>query len=72
LLDHAAALQYQNAMPDDDKANETQRGALIAAAAVVVLMIVGLFLAHSLSASSRLQDCLMSGRTNCAPIQSPN
>ena len=59
-------------MPDDDKANGGQRGALIAAGAVVVLMIVGLLLAHSLSASSRLQDCLMTGRTNCAPIQSPN
>jgi hypothetical protein len=55
-------------MPDDDKEDAGQRCTLIAAGAVVVLLVVGLLLAHELSASSRLQDCLMSGRTNCAPV----
>ena len=37
-------------------------------AIAVVLLIVGLWLAHELSATSKMQDCLMSGRTNCNVI----
>jgi hypothetical protein len=36
-----------------------------------VLLVVGVWLAHELTAASRLQDCLMSGRTNCNTIQTP-
>ena len=36
--------------------------------APVVLFAVGWFLARELYASGKLEDCLMSGRTNCAPI----
>jgi hypothetical protein len=28
----------------------------------------GIFLIHELGRAARLQDCVMSGRTNCAPI----
>jgi hypothetical protein len=35
----------------------------------VVLLVVGLWLAHELSAASKMQDCLMSGRTNCNVIE---
>jgi hypothetical protein len=34
----------------------------------VVLLVVGLWLAHELTAASKMQDCLMSGRTNCNVI----
>lgn len=34
----------------------------------VVLFAVGWFLARELYVSGKLEDCLMSGRTNCAPI----
>jgi hypothetical protein len=34
----------------------------------VVLLVVGLWLAHQLTATSKMQDCLMSGRTNCNVI----
>ena len=36
---------------------------------VLVLVIVGLFLVRVLKKQSELEDCLMSGRTNCAPIE---
>ncbi len=41
---------------------------------VVAVLVVGggLFLTMKLREMSRLQDCLMSGRTNCAPIETPN
>ena len=34
-----------------------------------MLFLVGWLLAHELYASGKLEDCLMSGRTNCAPIE---
>ena len=33
-----------------------------------LLIAVGWILVQKLGASARMQDCLMSGRTNCAPI----
>jgi hypothetical protein len=37
---------------------------------IVVLVLAGYLLLEKLSAVSALQDCVMSGRTNCAPIES--
>ena len=45
-----------------------RRGAMAGLAIAVVLLAVGLWLAHALTASSKMQDCLMSGRTNCNVI----
>jgi hypothetical protein len=38
-------------------------------AIAVVLLAVGLWLARELTAASKMQDCLMSGRTNCNVIE---
>jgi hypothetical protein len=59
-------------MANDDHRPGNSRGPLIAIGAVVLILIVALILVHELSASSRLQDCLLSGRTNCAPIEQSN
>lgn len=45
-----------------------RRGAIAGLAVAVVLLVLGLWLAHELTASSKMQDCLMSGRTNCNVI----
>ena len=45
------------------------RGVLVALLVVVVLAAGGIWLANHIRASARLQDCVMSGRTNCAPVQ---
>jgi hypothetical protein len=45
------------------------RRSLIALGVVVVLFVVGWLLAHELYVGGKLEDCLMSGRTNCAPIE---
>ena len=42
-----------------------RRGAIVGLAIAVILLVVGLWLAHKLTATSKMQDCLMSGRTNC-------
>jgi hypothetical protein len=33
------------------------------------ILAFGLWLAHDLTSASQLQDCLMSGRTNCNTIE---
>ncbi len=58
-------------MPDPDQQNQGQRGPLIALGVVVLIFVVGLWLTHELYERGKLEDCLMSGRTNCAPIQAP-
>jgi hypothetical protein len=47
----------------------SRRGALIGLLVAVVMLGVGLWLAHELTAANKLQDCLMSGRTNCNVIE---
>lgn len=55
------------AMTDPEKA-ESRRPAIAGLIIAVVLLVVGLWLARELTASSKMQDCLMSGRTNCNVI----
>jgi hypothetical protein len=46
------------------------RGPAIAGLVIAALLLVaGLWLAHELTAASKLQDCVMSGRTNCNVIE---
>jgi hypothetical protein len=49
-----------------------RRRAAVAGLIVTILLIVGgLLLVHVLGSTGKLQDCVMSGRTNCTPIDSP-
>ncbi len=54
--------------PEQEQAG-SQRRALAGLAIAVVLLLVGLWLAHELTAASEMQDCLMTGRTNCNVIE---
>ncbi len=54
-------------MNSDDE-EPPRRGPMIALVVIVLLVAAGLWLTQHLSAVSKIQDCLMSGRTNCAPI----
>jgi hypothetical protein len=51
-------------MPDPDQGG-SRRGAIAGLAIAIVLLALGLWLARELTATSKMQDCLMSGRTNC-------
>jgi hypothetical protein len=55
----------------DDGADERRSAALIGLIIVLALAIAGVVLVRELREKSRLEDCLMSGRTNCAPIEAP-
>jgi hypothetical protein len=57
--------------PDDSlpsRPQGTRYGPLIALAVVVLLAGVGWVVVERLMAMSRTQDCVMSGRKNCAPV----
>jgi hypothetical protein len=54
-------------LPDPEQTG-SKRGAIAGLAIAAVLLVVGLWLAHELTATSKMQDCLMSGRTNCNVI----
>jgi hypothetical protein len=58
-------------MTNQDEQDRSRRRSLIGLAVVVALFVVALLLVHELYQSEKLQDCLMSGRTNCAPIEAP-
>ena len=48
----------------------SNRSAIAALIVVALLVVGGLLLMQRIRASSALQDCVMSGRTNCAPVRS--
>jgi hypothetical protein len=54
---------------ESPRRNDSRRPAIAGLAIAVVLLAVGLWLAHELTAASKMQDCLMSGRTNCNVIE---
>jgi hypothetical protein len=61
------------AQPPDDQGGERSRsGAVIGLAVVLALVVAAVYLVHALRKESQLEDCLMSGRSNCAPIETPS
>jgi hypothetical protein len=45
------------------------RRALVGLLAIVALIVAVLFIMQQLNQAARIQDCVASGRTNCAPIE---
>jgi len=58
--------------PRAPRTPDPRRRALLGLLVVLLLIAGGLVLTHVLRRVSQLQDCVMSGRTNCAPIDSPD
>ncbi len=55
-------------MSDGNGPNGTQRRSMIALGVVVVLFLVGWVLAREIYRNDQIEDCVMSGRTNCVPL----
>lgn len=55
---------------DDDESPDPppRHRAVIGLLLLAGLVVAVLFVVHQLQESARMQDCLASGRTNCAPI----
>jgi hypothetical protein len=54
---------------DEPEQGGGRGGAVAGLAIAVVLLGIGIWLAHQLTSASKMQDCLMSGRTNCNTIE---
>ena len=52
----------------DSQDSYSPRAVLIGLLVCVLLVLGGLFLVYALRDTSQLQDCLMQGRSNCAPV----
>ena len=64
------AREWKDGAAMNEREPKENRGPAIAGLAIaVILLAVGLWLARELTAASKMQDCLMSGRTNCNVIQ---
>jgi hypothetical protein len=57
--------------PPDDEGQSPRSRALIGLIVVAVLVVAAVYLVHALREESAREDCLMSGRSNCAPIDIP-
>jgi hypothetical protein len=53
----------------DPEQSDNRRGAIAGLIIAVLLLAAGVWLARDLTAASKMQDCLMSGRTNCNVIE---
>ena len=60
--------------PDHDNEGpaDPRLAALIGIIVVLVLAILAVVLIQQLGRQSKIQDCVMAGRTNCAPIEVPS
>ena len=55
--------------PPGPRGGDSRRGAIAGLLIAIVLLAIGIWLARDLTAASKLQDCVMSGRTNCNVIE---
>ena len=59
-------------MTNDDhnsrRQNTNRRASLVALGVVIVLFVIGWILTRELYSNSKIEDCVLSGRTNCVPI----
>jgi hypothetical protein len=57
--------------PADPPPPDPRRAGLMSLLIIAALVLGGLILVRVLRNASQLQDCILSGRTNCAPIEVP-
>jgi hypothetical protein len=50
---------------EDQEAANRQTASLAGVAITLLLLVVGLFLVHVLHDNAMIEDCLLSGRSNC-------
>jgi hypothetical protein len=48
--------------------NRNRRASLVALGVVIVLLVIGWIVTRELYSNSKIEDCVLSGRTNCVPI----
>ena len=56
---------------NDDDGGGNRRGALIGLLITALIVVAGYWLMTELRNQGKMEDCLMSGRSNCAPLDIP-
>ncbi|MGH8228596.1 MAG: hypothetical protein ACREU3_11970 [Steroidobacteraceae bacterium] len=64
-------LPHDEREPELPRMPDSRHAALVGLIITLLLVLGGVLLVHVLGRAAKLQDCVMSGRTNCAPITSP-
>ena len=49
----------------------SRKGPLAVLIILIALLAIGLFISRRLHEAAQIQDCVASGRSNCAPIETP-
>jgi len=62
--------KYERGESEDDYRHRMRMNVL-ALAVTVLLAVVGIWIAETIAEMRRNQDCFLTGRLNCAPIQVP-
>ena len=57
--------------PDEDNFQHRMKVNLLAFAVLAIIVACGIWLANTMTEMRKNQDCVLTGRTNCAPIQVP-
>jgi hypothetical protein len=55
---------------DSGRDKTDRRASLVALGVIVVLIVIGWILTRQLYSNSKIEDCVLSGRTNCVPVGS--
>jgi len=58
----------ENSNRNSSRENTNRRASLVALGVVIVLFVIGWVLTRELYSNSKIADCVLSGRTNCVPI----
>ena len=61
--------KYAQGEPDDYRQRMINNG--LALVACILLVLAGIWIANTMAQMRRNQDCVLSGRRNCAPIPTP-
>lgn len=57
--------------PEDDENGDDRWTFVLALGAVIVIVVVGFLLVWKMWQNEKMQECLISGRRDCAPIDIP-
>jgi hypothetical protein len=58
--------------PDKDEEDGDPLIVVLALAAVVIIVVLGFLLLWKMRENEKMQDCLMTGRRDCAPVAVPD
>ena len=58
----------ENNNRDSGQDSTNRRASLVALGVVIVLFVIGWIVTQELYSNQKIEDCVLSGRTNCVPI----